>query len=300
MSSEQIKGLITPINAPQEDDKPLIAPEQQSQKAEADDQKNDIPNTDDQEAGNILSAPVQEEPMGTSKVLKTRADLIQKINEISDRRGDDIKHLNLKRRRKKSLENILASKFAEAAEHEMEQQHTVHPDLQEALPEGTEARTQFALDMVFRLDLTLCALMEKGVSATDGFHGLTCDGFARSIEENPTLTSEIKACWLEILSEPDNEWILESCTTSARLFLCHCYGLMNVLRQKQRKHVEFAIPPAGNLHRQNFPHKASENVAPRKHTGKLRDIMRERQKGRENNIDEKPLPQRTGGLVKPV
>jgi hypothetical protein len=300
MSSEQIKDLIVPIKAHQEDDKPLIAPEQPAQKAEADDQKHENPNNSDQEAGDILSAPVQEEPMGTSKVLKTRADLINKINEISDRRGDDIKHLNLKRRRKKSLENILASKFAEAAEQEMEQQHTIHPDVRNALPEGTEARTQFALDCVFRLDLTLCALMEKGVSATDGFHGLTCEGFAKSIEENPTLTSEIKACWLEILSEPDNEWILESCTTSARLFLCHCYGLMNVLRQKQRKHVEFAIPPAAKLQRQNFPHQARENVAPRKHTGKLRDLMRERQKGRENNIDEKLMPLRAGGLAKSV
>jgi hypothetical protein len=292
MSSEQIKDLIVPIKAPQEDDKPLIAPEQPAQKAEADDQKHENPNNSDQEAGDILSAPVQEEPMGTSKVLKTRADLINKINEISDRRGDDIKHLNLKRRRKKSLENILASKFAEA--------HTVHPELQKALPEGTEARTQFALDMLFRLDLTLCALMEKGVSATDGFHGLTCEGFARSIEENPTLTSEIKACWLEILSEPDNEWILESCTTSARLFLCHCYGLMNVLRQKQRKHVEFAIPPAAKLQRQNFPHQARENVAPRRNAGKLCNLMRQRKTSRKDNVDEKPLPLRTGGLVKSI
>jgi hypothetical protein len=144
MSSEQIKDLIVPIKAPQEDDKPLIAPEQPTQEAEAADQKKDIPNNDDQEAGNILSAPAEEQPMGTSNVLKTRADLINKINEISTRRGDDIKHLNLKRRRKKSLENILASKFAEAAEQEMEQQHTLHPELQGSLPEGTEARTQFA------------------------------------------------------------------------------------------------------------------------------------------------------------
>ena len=297
MSSEQIKDLISPLAPLKVADEPVQPPEMPPQTAEADDQKNDCEKNSDQEAGEILSAPPKEEPpLETSKVLKTRADLINKITEICDRRGDDPKPLNLKRRRKRSLENILAAKFAEAAKEEMEQQHTVHPDLQGALPEGMEARTQFALSMAYRLDLTLCAVLERGISATDGWHGLTCDGFARSIEDNETLSSEIKQCWLEIIQEPENEWLLDACTTSMRLFLCHVYGLMNVLRQKQKRHVQFQPKP-----RPTFPpREASKDVAPREHRGKLRDLMRERQKSRENDANEKPVPQRAGGLVKSV
>ena len=67
-------------------------PEPPTQTAEADDQKHDSEKNSDQEAGEILSAPLKEEaPLGTSTVLKTRADLITKISEICDRRGDDPK-----------------------------------------------------------------------------------------------------------------------------------------------------------------------------------------------------------------
>jgi hypothetical protein len=206
--------------------------------------------------------------------------------------------LNLKRRRKKSLENILATKFAEAAEEEA--RHEIHPELESVLPEGMEARTQFAVDMAFRLDMTLCTLLERGVQATDGWHGLSADGFARSIENNETLSGEIRQCWLEILNEPDNEWILDACTSGTRLFLCHVYGLMNVVHSK-KQHVSYtdfqSVAPRPEPRIQK---NARSNVAPRTSPGKLRRVARERAARRQDHAIESPVHSGAGGLAKTV
>ena len=294
MSSEQIKGLLNVDQEVESPSQPVELPSQSNEAPVNAEQAIDRPESpapqqpaaDDKTASEILSAPPPDpavpEPIGGTAVLKTRKDLIQKISEICERRGEDPKPLNLKRRRKKSLEGILAQKFAEAAE--AEQRHEVHPELENVLPEGMQARTQFAVDMAFRLDLTLCSLLEKGVSATDGWHGLSADGYARSIETNDTLTSEIKQCWLEIINEPENEWILDACTSGTRLFLCHFYGLMNVLHKK-KQHVSYeniqkvTAPPGPRFQADAMP-----NVAPRGPSGKLRRIARERAARRENDI----------------
>ena len=302
MSSEQIKDLLKidqeveppsqPLEAPV---KPVEQPVKPAEEVAAPQE----PAAENKTASDILSAPPPpepaREPIGVTAVLKTRKDLIQKINEISERRGEDPKPLNLKRRRKKSLEGILAQKFAEAAA--AEQRHEVHPELESVLPEGMEARTQFAVDMAYRLDLTLCAMLEKGVSATDGWHGLSANGFARSIETNETLTSEIKQCWLEIINEPQNEWILDACTSGTRLFLCHVYGLMNVLHKKKTENVGYknyeAVAP--RVQKNAMPH-----VAPRAAAGKLRRLARERAAGRQNDAPKEPLHTGAGSVVKEV
>ena len=298
MSSEQIKDLLKidqeveppsqPLEAPV---KPVEQPVKPAEEVAAPQE----PAAENKTASDILSAPPPEpasEPIGVTAVLKTRKDLIQKINEISERRGEDPKPLNLKRRRKKSLEGILAQKFAEAAA--AEQRHEVHPELESVLPENMDVRSQFAIDMAFRLDMTLCAMLEKGISATDGWHGLSANGFARSIETNETLTSEIKQCWLEIINEPQNEWILDACTSGTRLFLCHVYGLMNVLHKKKTEHVGY----------QNYEPRvqknAMPNVGPGAAAGKLRRLARERAARRQNDAPKEPLHTGAGSVVKEV
>ena len=295
MSSDQIKALLELEVPAQKVDEPIQEVDSPSQDTEPE----NILLPDDKKASEILSAPPPAEPIGVTAVLKTRKDLIHKISEICERRGEDPKPLNLKRRRKKSLENILATKFAEAAEEEA--RHEIHPELESVLPEGMEARTQFAVDMAFRLDLTLCALLERSVQATDGWHGLSADGFAQSIESNETLSGEIRQCWLEILNEPENEWVLDACTTGTRLFLCHVYGFMNVIHKTKKQHVSYpnfqSVAPRPE---QRIQKNARPDVAPRAAPGKLRRVARERAARRQDHVTESAVHSGAGGVVKTV
>ena len=295
MSQELVKELIAESRA----EKSGPAVEIIDQTDEKDEQPNSspcsplstAPETPDQQASKILSAPEpvaqlppKAEPQGTSNVLKTRAQLIQKITDICLQRGTDPKKYNLKRRRKNSLQTILAEQFAEAVKQEMEPEP--HPQLAGMLPEGLDSREKFCCSMAFRLDLTLCMLMEKGISATDHWHGLSADGFAKSIEDNETLASEIKSAWLEIIREPENEWILTAVSAPLKLALAHSYGLLSVIRRKEQKEdvVQKTVPA----------------METRRATHKLRDIVVRRATSRQEQPDQKPLRARTGGLVKSV
>ena len=103
MSSEQIKQLLNEsaiVSAPIDEVEILsqgsepLTPAVPSAVPEASPEK---------QASNILSAqsipvPIRNaEPSGTSHVLKTRKDLIQKITEVCETRGIDHKPMNLQR-----------------------------------------------------------------------------------------------------------------------------------------------------------------------------------------------------------
>jgi len=301
MSAQQIKDLLAEQVASQPVEQVLSGPED-SKSEENVDIKNEQPSLDDQ-ASKILSAPQappSEEPSGVSNVLKTRKQLISKIQKVCDSRGIDHKPLNLKRRRKNSLQGILQEQFAEAVRRET--QPDIHEDLKPLLPEGMEARTKFAVDMAFRLDLTICKVLEKGIEATDGYHGLTASGFATGIENNATLTDEIKSAWLEILQEPENEWIMDSCTAVMRLTLAHVYGLLNVVKTKRKRstfHVQ-PRPPPTIPKVQSVPKETVPYVATRKPTGKLRNLAVQRKTSREDHLAEILKHKGARGLVKQV
>ena len=296
MSSELVKDLLAESKASQPNEiTEILTQEVDGPKPEPEDSLQK-PLSADQQASNILSAPEPtpppQIPSGTSSVLKTRAQLIAKIQEVCDNRGVDTKPLNLKRRRKNSLQGILQEQFVEAVQAEMMPQ--VHQDLQPVLPEGMEARTKFCLDMAFRFDMTVCMLLERGVSASDSWHGLTADGFVKSIESNPTLVSEIRSAWLEIIMEPDNEWILECVTAPMRLFLAHGYGLLAVLRRKPQKDITIYGP------RRQKEHKAMPPLEPFRSTGKLRDLAMQRSESGKEHPPKIPLGKGAGGMVKQV
>ena len=306
MSIEQINTLLEPEEpeAPVDQEAAVIEPVESI--VEPTNQPVEVPpEVPQQEASEILSAPPPAEPIGVTAVLKTRKDLIQKITEVCKVRGTDPKPLNLKRRRKKSLENILATQFSEAAEQETA--HEVHPDLQGALPPGMQARTQFAVDMAYRLDLLCCKLLERGCEATDSWHGMSIDGFASSIEDNQTLTSEIKQCWLEIIEEPENEWILDACTSTTRLMLCHMYGISACMRKKKPQHVTYPRAPPPRPIRQEVrvaPPPIKKNALPhveaRRAPGKLRGFMRKRSASGQNKSDQGTVHPGTSSVVKEV
>ena len=309
MAAEQISELITLAKTeskpdpvvetnpqPKETLEPPISPLSQAVEPDI---------NDDRVAAHILSAPPQEEndlPVGTSNVLKTRKQLIQKIKEVCEHRGTDAKSLNLARRRKNSLQEILKTQFAEAAEQAVPE-HDVHGDLQGILPEGMEAREKFALDMAYRLDLTLCKVLEKGVEWSDGYHGLTAHGFASGIEENETLSNEIRNCWQEILNEEDNQWLLEYCSATSRLVLCHVYGLLNSLRKKEgtpKNDKPRPVPKFNRLPSVPIRKEAVPTVETQPSSGKLRHLAMLRQKSRQNHAPPVPVPAGAGGLVKSI
>ena len=296
MASEQIKDLIAEaakLSAPVKEIEVVDQPVEVAARPIAPPKE---PLKDEPQASDILAAkdmPLpkpNEAPSGTSHVLKTRKQLIEKITEVCQSRGVDPKPMNLKRRRKNSLQGILQEQFREAVQKETMPQ--THPDLEPLLPEGMEARTKFAVDMAFRLDMTLSTLLERGIDMSGDYHGLTAKGFVKHMETNPTLVSEIRSAWLEIISEPDNEWILDTCTATMRLALCHGYGLLNVLRAQEQKKVHAvqkevrfeAVPPMG-------PPRASN---------KLRDALQQRKASRKNHPLKIPLHPGARGVVKSV
>ena len=303
MSSEQIKNLLSESTAAGPVEQEI---DQEDEEESGEEEANQEEISTDREASKILSAPEpppeieqKSQPNGISPVLKTRKDLIAQIQKVCQERGTDVKKYNLKRRRKNSLQGILQEQFAEAVRAEMEPQ--VHPALKKALPDGMGASQQFAVDMAFRLDMTLCKVLEKGIEFTGGYHGLTATGYAAGIQQNETLCSEIRSAWLEILSEEENAWILESCTASMRLMLAHVYGLLNVLRPKA-KHDDASFGPPAAIP-QNMPQGIPKTVppmAPRRTPSEFRHSALFSAARRKKHATEKPVPERAGLLVKPI
>ena len=107
------------------------------------------------------------------------------------------------------------------------------------------------------------------------------------MESNPTLVGEIRNAWLEIIQEPDNDWILDTCTASMRLALAHGYGLLSVLRAKeQTTPVVISFPhgaPPQERERERPKPKTVPAMAPRRPTTKLRDALLQRQASREDD-----------------
>ena len=309
MSTEQIKALLaesTHETAPQNpiEENNGRAPNVDSAE-EPKSVVSDPPETENQEASEvpeqpseILSAPKPPEPPKTqpnsslSPVLKTRRDMISQIEKVAAARGQSVKHHNLKRRRKNSLKEILQDQLREAVQAERDSVHEIHPEVQNNIPEGAPA-LKYACDMALRLDLTLCRVFEHATDATAKWHGLTCQGFARSIEQNETLCTEIRSAWLEILQEEENQWVLEYCGAGMRLFLAHVYGLSNVLRaKKQIASVPYAPP---KIKRQSSPKVEARPAAP-----EFRDTALFRAAKRKKHTPEVVVPPRARELVKSV
>ena len=101
------------------------------------------------DASAILSAPKPLSPKKlppVTKALKTRADLIQQIERVCAERGMSAKPLNLKRRRKASLQGILQEQLAEAVRKEAEPE--VHEQVREGMPGADESRSICAFDSI--------------------------------------------------------------------------------------------------------------------------------------------------------
>ncbi len=246
--------------------------------------------TPDEVAGKILSAPPKPptptKKQTVTKALKTRKDLQTQIRRVCESRGEDPKQYNLGRRRKMSLENILKSQLAEAAEAEV----CGIPEEAAEHVRGLSGNMKFAVSMAFRMDLTFCKIAESLIGATDSYHGMSIQGFSETIETSPTMQSEIKECWEEILSDPANSHLLEYCSPTARLLLIHVYSIAAVLRSKEtRRHVEAKPPPQRPKIVPRPRPEPVRPVAPRRSSGKLQRLARSKQARGENNAVQGPL-----------
>ena len=162
--------------------------------------------------------------------IKTRADLIIKIQESANVVGNhsEVKSLQLHRRRKNSLESILREQVARAVEAQSEK------DL--GIPEDTEGRLNYAIDMLYSFDLCLCKALEKACEFVQA-SPVEITGFAKTIDSDPRIKHEIKQSFKDWISESEGMrgWVESCASPSTRLLLCHLYPLMAVARKKGQK-----------------------------------------------------------------
>ena len=88
--------------------------------------------------------------------------------------------------------------------------------------------------MLYRADLSLCKLVEKGINISP--LPFECGNIAEDIDSGP-MAAEIKNCYEEWLSDPENNWIHEYCGPGSRLILCHMYAVMNSLKPRAANHI---------------------------------------------------------------
>ena len=198
----------------------------------------------------IIDSDVESEPEVRQKKqpkfvpggVKTRADLIRKIQEISEVNGNqaEVKKMRLHRRRRNSLDLILKEQFAKAVTSEAEKRMGIPPQ------EDTDGRLSYAVNALYRFDLCCCKLVEKAVEYLD--MGATCEGLSATIDGDPRIRSEIKKSFRDWLIENNNmEWIETAASPSTRILLCHLYPLISVLRAKPTGHKNTEISPEVQL-----------------------------------------------------
>ena len=238
LTSEMVKDLD--INAEQEISKVLAVPDLDNQteiKAKSQ-QISDL----DSNCGSIQDVKPQKQPKFVPGGVKTRADLIRKIQEMSEISGNqtEVKAMRLHRRRRNSLDLILREQFAKAVTNEAEKRMGIPP------AEDTEGRLSYAVDALYRFDLCCCKLVEKAVDYMDV--GATCEGLSEQIDRDPRIRSEIKKSFRDWLIENDNMEFLEQCASpTTRLLLCHLYPLVSCLRAKSPDHKKPEISPTIQL-----------------------------------------------------
>ena len=170
--------------------------------------------------------------------LKTRAELILKIQESSKVFGneDEIKGMRLHRRRRNSLDHILREQIAKCVTSEAEKRMGIPPE------KDTKGRLEYAVNCLYSFDLCCCKLVEKIVDYVD--LGVTVEGLSETIDGDPRIRTEVKDAFRDFILENDSmEWIKSAASPSTRLLLCHLYPLMSVLRAKSESHTKQEISP---------------------------------------------------------
>jgi len=292
MSIEQANDLLDSLES-------SVEPQQQETIKEVPDAEE--ADQADLEASEILNNGASEPervdqplPPTVSVDLKTRSDLIKEIKRQYSVSGDDVKSLNLGRRRKNSLKRILGERCARFAEKQSRPQ--MPREIEDMMPQDLDEREKFCVSMLYRFDLCCCALVEHGCEYTEKYHGLSARGFAQSIDENETLQEEIKSAWSDVLANEENRWVLEYCGPGSRLAMCHLYALAQTVRKAPPK-TERAIKNDFRPEKIQMP---PRSMGPLKTSGRLVHACGRKQASRKERPHKIPAPQAPRGLVKQV
>ena len=165
--------------------------------------------------------------------IKTRADLIAKIQESSEflHNEAEIKQLRLHRRRRNSLEKILRSQVDRAVLSQAEREI--------GIPEEHEARVSYAVDMLYNFDLMICKAIEKGCELVN-IIPIEIKNLSETIDGDPRIKGEIKKGFSDWIKESPGMqgWVDQMASPSTRILLCHLYPLMHCLKLKERKNTK--------------------------------------------------------------
>ena len=192
----------------------------------------------DSDAGSVQFVKPKKQAKFVPGAVKTRANLIKKIQEMSEITGNqaEVKSMRLHRRRRNSLDLILKEQFAKAVTNEAEKRLGIPPE------DDKDGRLNYAVNALYRFDLCCCKMVEKAIDYLDC--GATCEGLSETIDGDPRIRSEIKSSFREWLIENNNiEWIQTAASPSTRIILCHLYPLVSVLRAKSANHKVPEVSP---------------------------------------------------------
>ena len=116
---------------------------------------------------------------------KTRKELIGKIDQLLRMNGhseQEIRAMNLKRRRKNSLGQLLGEQLRIRMDS--------HVNEKLGIPKDQAGRDKYCIDMLVRFDITLCKALERGVEFMN--FGYSLNGFASEFEKSPALQTEMR------------------------------------------------------------------------------------------------------------
>ena len=138
------------------------------------------------------------------KAAKTRKNMIRKLQELYAMTGktqEEIRAMNLHRRRKASIQDLLKNEVQFQMDKVIEKKTGV------PLTGTEEQKRLWCCDLLFRFDMTCCKLLERGVEFLPV--NVSIDGFTRTFEESPQLQREVKDCFEEWIMSADQSWISE-------------------------------------------------------------------------------------------
>jgi hypothetical protein len=178
---------------------------------------------------------------------RNRKFLIKKLKDILIMNGkspEDIRSMNLARRRKNSITTMIGEEVRKRMEADIQQKM--------GIPDSEEGKKEYAVDLLVRCDLTLSHTLEKGLDYFDT--GFTMSGFTDELQ-NPNVQREMRSCFSEFVNDPENfEMVQAYCGPWTRLAMLHFYGAMKAIRKvkpnekelrhfpKQRNTTHPAIP----------------------------------------------------------
>jgi hypothetical protein len=138
---------------------------------------------------------------------------------------EEIRAMNLARRRKNSITNMIGEEVRKRLETDIQQKM--------GIPDSEEGKKIYAVDLLVRCDLTLSHTVEKTLDYFDT--GFTMGGFTEELQ-NPNVQREMRGCFEEFVNDPENfEMVQAYCGPWTRLAMLHFYGAMKAIRKVDPK-----------------------------------------------------------------